>query len=62
MRLLLGRLLTDLRNKACRHILGLFQGEPGARAWRHALSLPLYPGLSAQEQAHIVHAVRRVFA
>jgi len=38
-------------------------GFPGSEeAWRHALSLPLYPGLTAQEQAHIVRAVRRVFA
>ena len=39
--------------------LGL-AGFPGAEeAWRHALSLPLYPGLTAREQAQVVRAVRR---
>jgi dTDP-4-amino-4,6-dideoxygalactose transaminase len=38
-------------------------GFPGSeQAWRHALSLPLYPGLTAAEQAHVVRAVRGVFA
>jgi len=41
--------------------LGL-PGFPGAEeAWRHALSLPLYPGLTAREQAQVVRAVRRAF-
>ncbi len=41
--------------------LGL-AGFPGAEeAWRHALSLPLYPDLTAREQAQVVRAVRRVF-
>jgi perosamine synthetase len=39
--------------------LGL-AGFPGAEeAWRHALSLPLYPGLTAREQGQVVRAVRR---
>jgi len=41
--------------------LGL-SGFPGAEeAWRHALSLPLYPGLTAREQAQVVQALRRAF-
>jgi dTDP-4-amino-4,6-dideoxygalactose transaminase len=41
--------------------LGL-AGYPGAEeAWHHALSLPLYPGLTAREQAQVVRAVRRAF-
>jgi dTDP-4-amino-4,6-dideoxygalactose transaminase len=41
--------------------LGL-PGFPGTEeAWRHALSLPLYPGLTASEQAQVIQAVRRIF-
>jgi dTDP-4-amino-4,6-dideoxygalactose transaminase len=42
--------------------LGL-AGFPGSEeAWRHALSLPLYPGLTLREQAQVVRAVRRALA
>jgi dTDP-4-amino-4,6-dideoxygalactose transaminase len=41
--------------------LGL-SGFPGTEeAWRHALSLPLYPGLTAPEQAQVIQAVRGIF-
>jgi len=43
-------------------VLGL-GGFPGAaHAYKHALSLPLYPALTSQEEAIVVRAVQQVFA
>jgi dTDP-4-amino-4,6-dideoxygalactose transaminase len=37
-------------------------GFPGtAHAFRHALSLPLYPALTSRDEAVVVHALQRVF-
>jgi perosamine synthetase len=37
-------------------------GYPGAEeAWRRALSLPIYPGLTRPEQEQVIRAVRRAF-
>jgi dTDP-4-amino-4,6-dideoxygalactose transaminase len=42
-------------------VLGL-KGFPGAtECFRHALSVPIYPGLTAAEEARVRAAVRRVF-
>ena len=42
--------------------LGL-EGFPGAtHAYRHALSVPLYPALTAREEAVVIRALQRVFA
>jgi dTDP-4-amino-4,6-dideoxygalactose transaminase len=40
--------------------LGL-DGFPGAtQAYRHALSVPLYPALTSREEGRVVRALRRV--
>jgi dTDP-4-amino-4,6-dideoxygalactose transaminase len=42
--------------------LGL-EGFPGAtHAFRHALSVPLYPALTSREESIVIRAVQRVFA
>ncbi|MEW8374915.1 MAG: tRNA dihydrouridine(20/20a) synthase DusA [Candidatus Thiodiazotropha sp.] len=51
-------------NRITRHILGLFQGQPGARKWRRALSEGAHlagadSGLLRQAAAHVVEAANR---
>jgi dTDP-4-amino-4,6-dideoxygalactose transaminase len=45
------------------HLTWGLEGFPGAtHAYRHALSVPLYPSLTSREEALVIRAVQRVLA